>query len=212
MGSLGLRLLPQHRTLWAKFNPSIYKVRISSATSSLPRHPAKGHTRCSLTSSCCHQGGGAELHQSALSATSQPFTQLHCLFVTPRHLSSMWQGLSSWPDTLGSPPYHEAQGKPFSSSSMRARMDRAPHPSWLSPCGAPGPDPPAGLTQRDVLPKEFHNTVLNSTPIIGLSLSARGPEESQLAAHSLKAPSTRPHPQEREREEATNSPRSSCLS
>lgn len=135
---------------------------------------------------------------SALSAMSQPFAQLHCLFVTPRHLSSTWQGLSPWPDTLDSPPHHEARGKPFS-ISIRARTDTAPHPGWLIPCGAPGPDPPARLTKKDALPEEFCNTVPNSTPITGFSLSARGPEESQLAAHSLKDLSTRPHPRERER-------------
>lgn len=48
-----------------------------------------------------------------------------------------------------------------------------------------------------MLPEEFCSTVPTSTSLTGLSLSAQGPEESQLAAHSLKALSTRPRPQER---------------
>lgn len=128
LGSLGLRLLPQHRTLWAKFNPSTYKVRISSATSSLSQHPAKGHTRCSLPSSCCHQGGGKEssvissvCHVPALHTASL----LVCDPRTPAQHVARFVTMARHPRH---PPHREARGKLFSSSSIRAWMDTAPRP------------------------------------------------------------------------------------
>lgn len=78
LGSLKLRPLPQHGGFWAKFSPSTYKARNHLHHISPAQLPAKQHTRHSLPTALCHQGGGDRV-TSALTAKSQPSLQLYCL-------------------------------------------------------------------------------------------------------------------------------------